>query len=63
MSPVPSRVQRLRLRLLLGEKLLVAQRPDDARQNYQKLLEEMPDYADAPAIRQKMAALKPKPEN
>ena len=60
LDPTPQ--QRIRLRLTLGEKLQAAQRPEDARKNYEKLLEEMPDYADALSIRQKITALSPKPE-
>lgn len=52
LDPTPQ--QRLRLRLTLGEKLLAAKRTEDARHNYEKLLEEMPDYSDAAVIRQKI---------
>lgn len=52
LSPTPQ--QRVRLRLTLGEKLLASGRPEDAGTNYQKLLTEMPDYADAESIRQKI---------
>lgn len=57
LDPTPQ--QRIRLRLTLGEKLQAAQRPEDARKNYEKLLEEMPDYADALSIRQKIISLTP----
>jgi uncharacterized protein (TIGR03790 family) len=53
----PSPQQRIRLRLTLGEKLLAAKRDDDARANYQKLLQESPDYPDAVGIGQKLAGL------
>ena len=53
----PSPQQRIRLRLVLGEKLITAKRPDDARRNYEQLLEESPDYPDAGGIRQKLATL------
>ena len=46
----PSRLQRLRLRLTLGEKLTSLDRPLEALRHYEKLLEEMPDYPDKPAI-------------
>lgn len=59
LDPTPQ--QRVRLRLTLGEKLLAAGRKDEARTNYQKLLEEMPNYADAEVIRQKIASLETKP--
>lgn len=58
LDPTPQ--QRLRLRLRLGEKLLAANRNEEARSNYEKLLLELPDYADAISIRQKIAALNPK---
>jgi len=40
----PSPQQRLRLRLTLGEKLMAQERDQEAYDNYQKLLQEMPDY-------------------
>jgi len=46
----PSPLQRLRLRLALGEKLSSLERYKDAYEDYQKVLEEMPDYPDKPAI-------------
>jgi tetratricopeptide (TPR) repeat protein len=52
--------QRIRLRLELGTRLIAAGRKEDAQKNYEQLLTEMPDYADAAAIRQKIAALIPK---
>jgi len=53
----PSPQQRIRLRLTLGEKLIAAQRNDEARTNYQKLLQEAPDYPGAIGIEQKLAGL------
>lgn len=46
----PSPWQRVRLRLALGEKLSGLDRFLEAYQNYEKLIEEMPDYPDKPAI-------------
>jgi hypothetical protein len=40
----PSPQQRLRLRLTLGERLMAQDRDQEAYDNYQKLLEESPDY-------------------
>jgi uncharacterized protein (TIGR03790 family) len=53
----PSPQQRIRLRLTLGEKLIAAKRYDEARANYQKLLQEAPDYPDAVGIGQKLVGL------
>jgi uncharacterized protein (TIGR03790 family) len=53
----PSPQQRIRLRLTLGEKLIAAKRDDEARTNYQKVLQESPDYPDAVGIEQKLAGL------
>jgi len=53
----PSPQQRIRLRLTLGEKLIAAQRNDEARTNYQKLLQEAPDYPGAAGVGQKLAGL------
>lgn len=58
LDPTPQ--QRVRLRLTLGDRLIAAGRKEDAQKNYEQLLAEMPDYADATAIRQKIAALIPK---
>jgi tetratricopeptide (TPR) repeat protein len=55
LNPTPQ--QRVRLRLELGEKLTAAQRREAAQTNYEQLLSEVPDYADAATIRQKIAAL------
>lgn len=57
----PSPQQRIRLRLTLGEKLIAAKRDDEARANYQKLLQESPDYPDAVGIGQKLAGLGQRP--
>ena len=53
----PSPQQRVRLRLTLGEKLLAAGRREEAAADYQLLLTELPDYADAESIRQKINQL------
>jgi tetratricopeptide (TPR) repeat protein len=53
--------QRVRLRLTLGEKYVAAKNDDLARKNYEKLLEENPDYTDTIGIRRKITALTPKP--
>ncbi len=53
----PSPQQRIRLRLALGEKLGELDREEDAYQNYQKLVEESPNYADKPAIYRKLVTL------
>ncbi len=53
--------QRIRLRLTLGEKYIAAGNTELARRNYEKLLEENPDYTDAIGIRKKITALTPKP--
>jgi len=55
LSPTPQ--QRVRLRLTLGEKMLASGRREDAVADYQNLLAELPDYADAESIRQKIARL------
>ncbi len=57
----PSPQQRIRLRLTLGEKYTAAKNHELARKNYEKLLEEDPDYTDAIGIRKKITALTPKP--
>lgn len=59
LDPTPQ--QRIRLRLTLGESLIAAKQEDLARRNYEKLLEETPDYTDAISIRKKITALTPKP--
>jgi tetratricopeptide (TPR) repeat protein len=53
----PSPQQRIRLRLTLGEKLTALNRDEDAYVNYQKLLEESPDYADTLSIYRKLLPL------
>jgi len=53
----PSPQQRIRLRLTLGEKLIAAKRDEEARANYQRLLQESPDYPGASAIEQKLAGI------
>lgn len=53
--------QRIRIRLTLGEKYVAAKNDELARKNYEKLLEENPDYTDAINIRRKITALTPKP--
>lgn len=53
--------QRIRLRLTLGEKYVATKNDELARKNYEKLLEENPDYTDAIGIRKKITALTPKP--
>ena len=45
-----SPLQRVRIRLALGEKLSGLDRPLEAYENYEKLIEEMPDYPEKPAI-------------
>jgi uncharacterized protein (TIGR03790 family) len=59
LNPTPQ--QKIRLRLELGEKLIAADRKDDARKNFEKLLEENPGYANEVIIQQKISALTPKP--
>ena len=53
----PSPLQRLRLRLALGERLSGLEKYADAFQNYEQLLVEMPDYPDKPAIYRLMLPL------
>jgi len=53
----PSPQQRIRLRLTLGEKLIAAKRDEEARANYQRLLQESPDYPGNAAIEQKLAGI------
>jgi len=57
----PSPEQRIRLRLILGEKLLAQKREADARKNFKQLLHESPDYPGRPAIEAKLGALESKP--
>ena len=56
----PSPEQRIRIRLMLGEKLLAQNREADAIENYQQLLKESPDYPGKPNIEAKLAALEQK---
>jgi len=53
----PSPEQRIRIRLTLGEKLQAQNFTAAARRDYQKLLEESPDYPGRSAIEEKMNAL------
>ena len=53
----PSPQQRIRLRLTLGEKLLTLKRDEEAYVNYEKLVEESPDYVDKLSIYQKLVSL------
>ena len=53
----PSPQQRIRLRLKLGEKLQAQDFTAAARRDYQKLLEESPDYPGKAAIEEKISAL------
>jgi uncharacterized protein (TIGR03790 family) len=53
----PSPQQRLRLRLLLGEKLPALDRTPEAYADYQKLIEELPAYPDKLAICRKLLSL------
>lgn len=59
LDPTPQ--QRIRLRLTLGEKYATTNNNELARKNYEKLLEENPDYTDGIVIRKKISALTPKP--
>lgn len=53
----PSPLQRLRLRLLLGEKLQALNRDEDAFINYEKFQEEFPAHPDKLATSRKLLAL------
>ena len=53
----PSPEQRIRLRLMLGEKLQAQDFAAAARRDYQKLLEEAPDYPGKAAIEEKIKLL------
>jgi hypothetical protein len=53
----PSPEQHIRLRLTLGEKLEQQNREQEAYDNYQKLLQESPDYPGRTSIYQKLLAL------
>jgi len=54
----PSPHQRIRLHLILAEKLLAADRAADASENWRQLIADSPDYSDLPAIREKLKQLK-----
>ncbi len=56
----PSPQQRIRLRLTLGERLLALNRHAEAAANYEKLLEESPDYAGKDSVQVKLQELKGK---
>jgi len=53
----PSPQQRVRLHLVLGEKLETLNRDEEAYENYQTLLAENPDYPDRLSIYRKLAPL------
>ena len=53
----PSPLQRLRLRLALGEKLQASGREPEAYEDYQKLLQDFPDYPDKLALYNKLFPL------
>jgi uncharacterized protein (TIGR03790 family) len=53
----PSPVQRLRLRLTVGEKLVELDRNPEAYENYQQILQEVPDYSDKLSIYRRLLAL------
>lgn len=53
----PSPQQRIRLRLELGDKLAALSRDEEAYQNYQKFLEESPDYPDKASLYRKLLPL------
>jgi uncharacterized protein (TIGR03790 family) len=59
----PSPEQRIRIRLTLGEKLQAQDFNAAARRDYQKLLDESPDYPGKAAIEEKINALGQKPAN
>ncbi len=55
LDPTPQ--QRIRLRLILGEKLAALNRDEEAHADYLKLLEESPNYPDTLAIYRKLLPL------
>ena len=57
----PSTHQRIRLHLVLADKLLAAGRNAEAADNWRQLIADSPDYPDLPIIREKLKALEPKP--
>ncbi|HSY19794.1 MAG TPA: TIGR03790 family protein [Candidatus Acidoferrales bacterium] len=54
----PSPHQRIRLHLVLAEKLLTADRNADAAENWRQLIADSPDYPGLPDIREKLKQLK-----
>lgn len=56
----PSPQQRIRLRLTLGERLLALNRHAEAAANYEKLLEESPEYPGKDSVQVKLQELKGK---
>ena len=59
----PSPEQRIRIRLILSEKLLATGRDADAIENYKKLLEESPDYPGKPSVEANLMLLEQKLAN
>jgi tetratricopeptide (TPR) repeat protein len=59
----PSPEQRIRIRIMLGEKLAASGRDTDAIENYKQLLKESLNYPGKLSIESKMAALEHKPAN
>jgi uncharacterized protein (TIGR03790 family) len=56
----PSPHQRIRLHLVLAEKLLAADRDADATENWRQLIADSPDYPGLPDIREKLTQLEQK---
>jgi uncharacterized protein (TIGR03790 family) len=56
----PSVQQRIRIRRLLTEKLLVAERVTEAAENIRRAIKEAPTFADAPKLRVQLQALEQK---
>ena len=59
----PSPEQRIRIRLMLGEKLATADRTADAIDNYKQLLKESPDYPGKPSVEANLMLLEQKLAN
>jgi uncharacterized protein (TIGR03790 family) len=59
----PSPEQRIRIRLTLGDKLVVAGQEAKAVENFKQLLKESPDYPGRPSVEAKMVALEQKLAN
>jgi tetratricopeptide (TPR) repeat protein len=59
----PSPEQRIRIRLMLGEKLATADRTADAIDNYKQLLKESPDYPGNPSVEANLMLLEQKLAN